>query len=78
MIFPIVLSFPAMVFSIPPLVMGIPATLPFGIQVSPPVIGGAAVITPVADRSVQSCFRLFYRVLAPRSVIGVHAGCCHE
>jgi hypothetical protein len=41
-----------MVFSIPPLVIGIPATLPFGVQVSPPVLGFAAVIAFVADRSV--------------------------
>jgi hypothetical protein len=65
------LGLPAMVSSVPPLVIFIPAILPFGIQVSPPIIRLAAVLSPVVNRFVQSCFRLFYGVLTPRSVIGV-------
>jgi hypothetical protein len=76
--FPIVLSLPSMLSPIPPLMIFIPTTLPFGIQISPPVIGYAAVLTPVVDRFVQSCFRLFDCMLAPISVIGLHEGCCHK
>jgi hypothetical protein len=78
MIFPIVLSLPSMVFPIPPLMILIPTTLPFGIQITPPFIGFAAVIALVTDRSVQSCFRLFDGMLALLFGIGVHEGCCHE
>jgi hypothetical protein len=76
--FPIVLSLPSMLSPIPPLMILIPTTLPFGIQISPPVIGYAAVLTSVVDRFVQSCFCLFDCMLAPISVIGLHEGCCHK
>jgi hypothetical protein len=77
MIFPIVLRLPPMVFPIPPLMMLIPTTLPFGIQISPTLIGFSAVFAPVVDRFVQSCFRLFDGMLALFSV-GVHEGCCDK
>ena len=67
-----------MFFPIPPLMILFPATLPYGIQISPPVVGFAAVIAFVMDRLVQSCFRLFDCMLTLLSVIGVHEGCCHE
>ncbi|SPE18510.1 hypothetical protein SBA5_1540004 [Candidatus Sulfotelmatomonas gaucii] len=67
-----------MIFPIPPLMMRIPTTLPFGIQISPPVLGFAAVLAPVADRSVQSCFRFFDCMSALISFIGLHEGCCHK
>lgn len=78
MIFPIMLGFPAMIFSIPPLVILAPATLSLFIQLSPPVLGCAAVLAVVVDRFVQFCFRLFDGMLALFSFIGVHERRCHK
>ena len=75
---PIVLSFPSMVFSVPPLVILIPTTFPFGIQIPPAVLGVAAVLALVVDRFVQSCLRLFDRMLALPSVIGMRQWCCYK
>jgi len=75
---PIVLSLPSMFSPIPPLVMLIPTTLPFGIQFSPPFIRFAAVLAPVMDRPVQSGFRLFDGMSALLSFIGLHEGCCYK
>jgi hypothetical protein len=67
-----------MFFPIPPLMILIPTTLPFGIQISPPFIRCAAVFALVVDRFVQFRFRLFDGMLALRSGIGVHEGCCRK
>ena len=75
---PIVLSLPSMVFPIPPLMILIPTTFPFGIQISPTFIRFAAMFALVADRFVQPCFRLFDGMLALLFGIGVHEGCCHK
>ena len=72
MIFPVVLCLPAVVFSIPPLMIGAPATFPFGIQISSPVVGGAAVFAVIMDRLVQPRFRLFDGLLALISLVRVH------
>jgi hypothetical protein len=69
--FPVVFRLPAMFFAIPPLVVLIPATLAFGVQVAAALVGLAAVITLIVDRPVQVGFRLFYGVLALRPVIGM-------
>jgi hypothetical protein len=68
---PTVLSFPAMIFSVPPLVILIPAMLPFGVQIPPAVFGLGAVLALVMDRSVQVCLGLFDRMLTLRSVFRV-------
>jgi hypothetical protein len=78
MIFPIVLSFPAMIFSIPPLVIRVPAAFSFGIQISPPVLGRGAMLAVVVDRFVQSGFRLFDGMLAPFFFIGMHERCRYK
>jgi hypothetical protein len=49
---PIMLGLPAAVSSIPPLVILIPATLPFSIQIPPPFLGLVAVFAMSFDRSV--------------------------
>ena len=67
-----------MVFSIPPLMILIPATLPFGVQIPAASVGLRAVIAPVVDCFVQPCFRLFDRVLALLSVVGVHQRCRYK
>lgn len=72
MIFPVMLRLPAVVFPIPPLMIGAPATFSFGIQVSPPVVGGAAVVSMIVDRTVQFRFRFLDGVLALASVVCVH------
>jgi hypothetical protein len=59
-----------MVPAIPPTVVGVPATLAFGIQIATPIIGLAAVLALVMDRSVESCFRFFDGMLALGMVIG--------
>ena len=75
---PIVLSFPSMFFPVPPLVILIPTTFPFGIQIPPPVLGFTAMLALVVDRFVQSCFRLFDCMLALSSVIGMYKGCRYK
>jgi len=75
-VIPVVLSFPSMFFPVPPLMMLIPTTLPFGMQFSPPFIRFAAVLAPVMDRPVQSGFRFFDGMSALLSFIGLHEGCC--
>ena len=71
-IFPVVFCLPAMVSSIPPLMIGAPATFPFGIQIPPPVVGGAAVVAMIMDRPIQSRFRLLDGMLALAPVVCVH------
>lgn len=68
---PIMLSLPAMVPSVPPLMITIPTILAFGIQIPSPVFRLAAVLSLVMDRSVQSGFGFFDGVLAFRSIIGM-------
>jgi hypothetical protein len=58
-----------MVFAIPPTVILVPTTLAFGIQIAAAIIGIAAVLALVMNRSVQSCFRLFDGMLALGVVI---------
>ena len=77
-VIPVVLSLPSMFFPVPPLMMLIPTTLPFGIQFSPPFIRFAAVLAPVMDRPVQSGFRFFDSMSALLSFIGLHEGCCYK
>jgi hypothetical protein len=78
MIFPIVLGFPAVIFSIPPLVIRVPAAFSLGIQIPPAGIGCGAVVAVVVDRFVQSDFCLFDGMLALFFFIGVHERCCHK
>ena len=61
---PIMLGFPAVFFSVPPLVILVPTTLSFAVQIPTLFLGLMAVLAMFFDRSVQSGFRLFYRVLA--------------
>jgi len=66
---PVLLGLPAVLSCIPPLMILIPATLPFRIQIPPPLLGFVAVLTISLDSSVVSGFRPFNRVLAPTSII---------
>jgi hypothetical protein len=76
---PIMLGFPAVISPVPPLVILIPATLPFSIQIPPPFLGLVAALAMFFDGFVQSCFRLFNRVLALRSVIvSLRPRCCDK
>jgi hypothetical protein len=59
-----------MVVAIPPTVILVPTALTFGVQITPPVIGIAAVLALVMDCSVQPCFRFFDGMLALGVVIG--------
>jgi hypothetical protein len=76
---PIVLGFPPVFSPIPPLVILIPTALPFLIQSPTAFLGLVAVLTIPLDRSVQSRFRLFDRMLAlPSIVVGVRPRCCNK
>jgi hypothetical protein len=76
---PVMLGFPPVVSSIPPLVILIPATLAFCIQIAPPFFGLVAVLTIFLDRPVQSPFRLLDRMLALSSiVVSVRPWCCYK
>ena len=66
---PILLGLPSVFSSIPPLMISIPATLPFRIQVPSPLLGFVAVLAVLLDRSVESRFRFFDRMLASASVV---------
>jgi hypothetical protein len=49
---PVLLGFPAVFPSIPPLVISLPAALAFRVQVPPPLFGFAAVLAIPFDRSI--------------------------
>ena len=49
---PILLGLPSVFSSIPPLMIFIPAMLPFRIQFTPPLLGFVAVLAILLDRSV--------------------------
>jgi|HubBroStandDraft_6_1064221.scaffolds.fasta_scaffold08378_5 hypothetical protein len=76
---PVMLGFPPVVSSIPPLVILIPATLPFCVQIASPFLGLVAVLTIFLDRPIESPFRLLDRMLALSSiVVSVRPWCCHK
>ncbi len=78
-VIPVLLGLPAMFFSVPPLMILIPTTSAFGVQITPAIFGLTAVLAVVADRFVQSRFRFFDRMLAMRPVISMRARRCrHE
>ncbi len=77
-VIPVLLGLPTMVFSIPPLVVLIPATLTFGVQIPAAVLGLRAVVAMVMDGSVEVGLRFFDGMLAVRTFIGVRAGCCYK
>ena len=72
---PVVLGFPALISPVPPLVILIPTTLPFSIQVPPSFLGLVAVLAILLDRPVQSCFRLADGVLTFVSFISLRSRC---
>jgi len=76
--FPILLRFPTMFSSIPPLVITIPTPLPFGIQIASTVLGLMAALAMVMDRIIQSGFRFFDGVPALVSVIRARLRRCNK
>ena len=66
---PVLLGLPSVFSSIPPLMIFIPAALPFRIQIPPPLLGFMAVFAILLDSSVVSRFRFFDRMLASASVV---------
>jgi hypothetical protein len=77
-VIPVLLSFPTMLFSIPPLVVLIPAPLAFGVQIPAAALGLRAVVAVVMDGSVEVGLRFFNCMLAVRPVVGVRSRCCYE
>ncbi len=75
---PIMLSLPAMLSPVPPLMITIPTILPFGIQIPSPVFRLAAVFSLVMDCFVQSSLGFLDGVLALRPIIGMDAGRCYK
>jgi hypothetical protein len=67
-----------MIFAIPPLMIRIPATLPFGIQIAPSIFGLAAALAIVVNRFVKPGFGLLYGMLAFRPVVGVRNRGCNK
>jgi uncharacterized membrane protein len=61
---PVLLGFPAMIFSVPPLMVLIPTVLAFGVQVAAAIIGIAAVLAFIVDGFVESGLSFFNRMLA--------------
>jgi hypothetical protein len=70
-VIPSLLGFPAMFFSVPPLMVLLPAMLPLGIQIAAAVVSLRAVIAMIVDGSIQVCLRFFDGMLALRSIIGM-------
>jgi hypothetical protein len=70
-VIPILLGLPAMIFTIPPLVVGFPAALAFCVQVAAAIFGLAAVFSIRVNGMIEPGFRLFDRVLALGTVIGM-------
>ena len=56
---PVLLSLPAMLVAIPPLMVRIPATLPLGVKVASAIVGLTAVFAVVCNGLVQSGLGLF-------------------
>ena len=77
-VIPVLFGLPTMLFSIPPLVVLIPATLTFGVQIPAAALGLRAVIAMVMDGSVEVGLRFFNGMLAVRPVIGMRSRCCYE
>jgi hypothetical protein len=63
-VIPILLSLPAMFFSVPPLMALLPTPLAFSVQIATPVFGLATTLTVVLDGFIQSCLCLFDGMLA--------------
>jgi len=76
---PVLLSLPAMVMPIPPLMVRIPAPLPLGIQIAATVVSFMAVFSMVVNSFIQPGFRFLDCMLALRAfVIGVHQWYCEK
>jgi hypothetical protein len=78
-VIPVLFCLPAMLSPVPPLVVLIPATLPFGIQVATPILGFPAVVSMIVNGSIQPRFSALDGVLALCPVIvGVYQGHSHK
>jgi hypothetical protein len=75
---PVLLGFPTVFSSIPPLVMLLPTPLALSIQIAAAIFGLAAVLAIIMDGFIKSCLRLFDGMLAMRPVIGMGSGRRHE
>ena len=75
---PVLFGLPAVFSSVPPLMVFVPATLAFGIQIPASALGLRAVIAMVMDGSVEVGLRFFNGMLTVRPVIGVSSRCCYE
>ena len=73
-IFPVTIGVPLMVVSVPPSVVRVPAALPLGIQIVPPLVGLVAAFAVFANRLIKFCFPLFDFPLALSMVVSVHLG----
>jgi hypothetical protein len=67
-----------MLFAVPPLMVFIPAMLPFRIEIASAGISVGAVIAVVMNRFIKPCFGLFDRVLAGGAIFGVHEWNCNK
>jgi hypothetical protein len=72
MIVPVLLGLPAMLLTVPPLMVLRITPLSLGVQVSASVLSLAAVFAIVRDRMIQSGLRFFYGMLAMGAVIGTY------
>jgi hypothetical protein len=78
-VIPVLLGLPAMIFTIPPLVVLLPAMLAFGVQVAAAIFGLAAVFSIRVNGMIKPGFRFLDCMLALGTVIGVSLwGRCHE
>jgi hypothetical protein len=60
-----------MVFTVPPLMVMIPAMLPFGVQITPALVRLMAALAVIVDGPIEIGLGLLDRVLALRPVVGV-------
>ena len=75
MVVPIAGIVPAMIMSIPPSVISIPAAFPFCVQIAPLSFGLRTAFAVFADGIVQFHFRLLDFMLAFGVVVGISDGC---
>jgi hypothetical protein len=75
---PVMFCFPTMFFSVPTPMVLIPASLPLGIEISPPILCRMTALAVIVDCLLQFRLRLFDRMLALRSVVCMGARRCHE
>lgn len=76
---PVLVVVPLVCFSIPPLMIAVPAGLTLRDEVMPPCFGFMAVVTVSSDRVIEPRFGFLNAMLAfAPFIVGTRSRCCEE